>query len=113
VIRMQGLRDVGLLDEGTFLYGEEAILGWQLRSIGWSCMLDTHVDVRHLQGMSTGQRGRHTSAKRYWQRVGSETYYCATYLKTGVAGIALLRLVRYVDFVGKRVFEFHHGRPQR
>jgi GT2 family glycosyltransferase len=113
MIRMQALQDIGLLDEGTFLYGEEAILGWQLRSIGWRCMLDTHVAVRHLQGMSTGQRGRHTSPERYWQRVRSETYYCATYLKTGVAGIVLLRVVRYMDLVGKRLLELARSLPRQ
>jgi len=62
VLRATALRDVGLLSEEGFLYGEE--LDWSCRAAGtWSTALVEHALVWHREGATVGA-GAHTIATR-------------------------------------------------
>ena len=54
MLRVEALRQVGLFDEGFFLYNEEVELMWRLRKAGWSVAVEPRSRVRHVGGGATG-----------------------------------------------------------
>ena len=50
--------EVGLLDEGFFLYGEELDIATRLRQAGWSVLFTPEVEIVHEIGVSTGRSRR-------------------------------------------------------
>jgi N-acetylglucosaminyl-diphospho-decaprenol L-rhamnosyltransferase len=65
--------EVGLLDEGFFLYGEELDIATRLRGAGWSVLFTPEVEVVHEIGVSTGRSRRmlvmHSSSiYRYYRK---------------------------------------------
>lgn len=97
------LKSVRLLDEHTFLYMEEHILGCQIKSIGKGGCLVTSAIVDHIQGASTNQRRGSWRLKMLSHQVRSELYYARTYLNAGPASRLLLLAVRTADILIKGV----------
>jgi N-acetylglucosaminyl-diphospho-decaprenol L-rhamnosyltransferase len=58
LIPRAALDDVGLLDEGFWLYGEELDFATRLRSAGWSVLFTPEVEIVHEIGVSTGRSRR-------------------------------------------------------
>lgn len=58
LLRSSALRQVGLFDDGFFLYHEEVELMWRLRQAGWTIMHEPRSRVIHVGGAATGVRGR-------------------------------------------------------
>ena len=59
LLRREALDDVGLLDEGYFMYVEDVDLCTRLRLRGWQVLFSPELEVVHQIGVSTrGQRGR-------------------------------------------------------
>lgn len=63
LLRLDALREVGLFDEGFFLYNEEVELMWRLRKAGWAIATEPASRVRHLGGGATGVNDRITGAR--------------------------------------------------
>ena len=99
MFRTKALEEVGLFDEGFFLYHEEIELMWRLRRAGWTLAFEPRSRVRHVGGGSTGVHSRKTSGKveprkpSYWYRSRSRYFGL-----TRGRGIALLAYVLW--FVG-------------
>lgn len=74
MFRIEALRQVGLFDEGFFLYHEEIELMWRLRKAGWAIATEPKSRVRHVGGGSTGVHSRQVEAAlrprrpKYWYR---------------------------------------------
>jgi len=58
LLRREALDEVGLLDEGFFLYAEEVDLFTRLRRAGWSILYTPELEVIHEGGVSTGRSRR-------------------------------------------------------
>lgn len=69
-LRMKALEDVGLFDEGIFMYGEEADLCRRLISHGYDTMFFPDVTVAHYF-----EKGSHKSLKLTWIGIKSAVYY--------------------------------------
>lgn len=54
MLRAAVLREVGLFDEGFFLYYDEVELMWRLRKAGWAVATEPKSRVRHVGGAATG-----------------------------------------------------------
>ena len=63
MFRVEALGEVGLFDEGFFLYYDETELMWRLRKRGWSVAIEPRSRVRHVAGAATGVHGQETTAK--------------------------------------------------
>jgi hypothetical protein len=80
MFRAEALREVGLFDEGFFLYHEEIELMWRLRLGGWTIATDPRSRVRHVGGGATGVHSRKTTGlveprmPRYWYRSRSRFF---------------------------------------
>lgn len=74
MFRVEALKEVGLFDEGFFLYHEEIELMWRLRRAGWTIAFEPRSRVRHVGGASTGVHSRKTEGyveprkPKYWYR---------------------------------------------
>jgi N-acetylglucosaminyl-diphospho-decaprenol L-rhamnosyltransferase len=59
LLRRSALDEVGLFDEGYFMYVEDVDLCTRLRKAGWQVVFSPELEVVHQIGVSTkGQRGR-------------------------------------------------------
>jgi len=54
MFRSDALREVGLFDDGFFLYHEELELMWRMRAAGWAIKCEPSSEVVHIGGASTG-----------------------------------------------------------
>lgn len=61
LMRARMLEEIGLFDEGFFLYFEETDLCRRAARAGWHCWYQPHARAVHLGSVSTGMR--------HWQRV--------------------------------------------
>ena len=69
MVRRKVIEDVGLMDEGYFLYFEEVDFCLQARRAGWPCWYVPQSRVMHISGASTGVSARDRKLKRmpaYW-----------------------------------------------
>lgn len=63
-LRRAALDDVGLLDEGYFLYYEDADLCLRLRRAGWRVVVDPRATAVHVESIATDRR-----SDFYWQQM--------------------------------------------
>lgn len=101
MIVRQFLEAIGYLDDRTFLYMEELILGASIRARNATACLCTAVMANHIQGASTGMRGRRRPLRRELQQVSSELLYLRHYAGTNWFGQGLFLLVRSTDLLLK------------
>jgi GT2 family glycosyltransferase len=101
LVRTTFLEEIGFLDEGTFLYLEELVLGWQMRDRDRTAALTAAVHVVHSLGRATGHGGERIRLAMLKEMVRSEIYYCKKYLRSGATAVWLLLLVRTLDITSK------------
>ena len=70
MFRTDALREVGLFDDGFFLYFEEVELMHRLQAVGWTVRHVPSSKVLHVEGASTGLNasGRTQPLPDYWYR---------------------------------------------
>jgi GT2 family glycosyltransferase len=135
IIRRDVFEDIGLMDEGYFLYYEEVDFCLRARRAGWPCWYVPQSHVMHIAGQSTGVTARNQkprrlpayffeSRRRYFVKNFGLGYALAADLAYGVSH-ALWRVGRRVlhrpdndpphmlrDFwKNSVVFERNRGRP--
>ena len=101
MIRREAIEKIGLLDEGTFLYEEENILGCQMEQIGYDVYLLPEVIVVHKHG----QTSKYMRAASFTYFVESEIYYCRKYLEGAIIEILPLYLIRLGQYLKRCVQE--------
>lgn len=77
------------LDEVTFLYYEEIILGKQIKNAGKTCLLNGKTVVKHLQGISTKSFSKTINVKMERIKYQSSLYYLQKYENLGKLGSCL------------------------
>ncbi|MEX2081494.1 MAG: glycosyltransferase family 2 protein [Dehalococcoidia bacterium] len=65
-VRREVLEQVGLLDEGYFLYFDEVDLCRRAANAGWECWTLPNACIVHLEGAATGIRDVTSRRARYW-----------------------------------------------
>lgn len=98
MFRMEALREVGLFDDGFFLYHEELDLMRRLSRAGWSIGHEPRSRVRHIGGASTGVDERAMANQRrprkpaYWYQ-SRRLYFLRAHGRMVAAGAAIAWLV--------------------
>lgn len=97
-------KEVTPLDENTFLYEEELILGIKMQEANFKTVYFPESVIYHLHGKST----ENVKAFAFQCNVESEIYYCKQYLKSTIIQIYplylyrvilyLIRCIKYEDF---------------
>jgi GT2 family glycosyltransferase len=75
LFKRNAIQDLGLMDEHTFLYFEECIIGVKLKKLGWKSMVNPNSVIIHLGGESIKNL---KSWARYWSKK-SEIYFLERY----------------------------------
>lgn len=83
------------LDENTFLYEEEEIIGKKMQLSGFKTLYYPESIVTHNHGRSTS----YVKAFSYICRVNSEIYYCKNYLRTNIFLLIPLYFIRTFSFI--------------
>lgn len=88
------------LDENTFLYEEENIIGCRMENAGLKTCYNTNCQIIHMGEVTT----RHFSSFGYGCMVESEIYYCTQYLHVNMMCLIPLigiRSIMYFIYYGK------------
>jgi len=64
--RADAVRDVGLLDDGFFMYCEEIDWAWRMRKASWQTWLVPSAEVTHIGGASS-QQARPATTAYLWE----------------------------------------------
>lgn len=102
-IKASVLEEIGYLDEHVFLYYEELLLAVQLKSKGYTCMLDASRAVLHFQGASTGARGAQIPYVMFRHMLNSFTYIAKHYYGAGTLVCTLFSMYKKFEFYLKRI----------
>lgn len=89
------VKDITPLDENTFLYQEELIIGITMEEKGYKTVYLPDSEVVHAHGQST----KHIKAFSYICLVESEFYYFKKYLKTSFIALFPLYLIRTLKYL--------------
>jgi N-acetylglucosaminyl-diphospho-decaprenol L-rhamnosyltransferase len=91
MFKTEALREVGLFDDGFFLYFEEVELMHRLRDAGWSIRHVPDSRVIHLEGAATGVGAKAQPLPDYWYRSRRRYYTLTGGRRTAIgAGLASL-----------------------
>ncbi|MEY8410081.1 glycosyltransferase family 2 protein [Lachnospiraceae bacterium 62-26] len=94
------------MDENTFLYEEENIIGIKMEKIGLKTVYNTNSEIIHLGGASTEK----ISEFAYMCMVESEIYYCLQYLHAFKIQVMPLYIIRTINFIflykGEKIREY-------
>jgi GT2 family glycosyltransferase len=105
MVRRHFLEEIGYLDEGTFLYHEEIILGKQIQDRAKKACLVTSTAVLHNQGATTGHGQGKIRLNMMRYMVNSEVHYCRKYLRSSPMDLSILVVVRGIDILGKAILD--------
>lgn len=83
------------LDEGTFLYEEENIIGIKMEQLQMDTVYCSTAEILHLGGGSTQK----VSEFSYKCGVNSEIYYCKKYLGVSILQILPLYCIRMIVYI--------------
>jgi N-acetylglucosaminyl-diphospho-decaprenol L-rhamnosyltransferase len=110
IVRRQVFEQVGLMDEGYFMYYEETDFCLQAKKAGWSCWYVPQSRVIHLVGQSSGVTDTKRPPKRRPQYVfdSRRRYFLKNY---GWLNAALADLVWTLGFVSWRLRRVVQGKP--
>jgi len=87
LVRGETIKDVGLLDENFFMYGEDTDWCFRMRQRSWKIYVLPEAKVVHYVGQSPGETFTSTSPERY----KSTCYFFKKYY--GKKGLILLRIL--------------------
>jgi N-acetylglucosaminyl-diphospho-decaprenol L-rhamnosyltransferase len=95
MVRREVFEQIGLMDEGYFLYFEETDFLLQTAKADWECWYVPASRVMHIAGQSTGVTGEHAlkrrpqywfeSRRRYWVKNHGRAYAALTDVAWAVA----------------------------
>ena len=87
--------DITPLDENTFLYEEELIIGVVMENKCYQTIILPLTKVVHAEGQTT----KLVKAFSYIEFVKSEIYYCRIYLNVGRVRVFILFFIRFISYV--------------
>lgn len=99
------LKEINYLDESTFLYGEEFILGLKLKKLNKVCAITGNIVLKHLQGQSTGHNSTSTSWVMHNHYIDSVSLILDKYYGVHKSLIYTFRFLRYFDFIAKKIVD--------
>lgn len=93
--RSDAIRDVGLLDDGYWMYGEDLDWCYRFQQRGWTVLYDGRVEALHVKGASAGKYRRFRQNYAFHQAMGRfyRKHYAGTHRSIDglvLAGISLM-----------------------
>ena len=110
IMRRAVLDDIGLMDEGYFLYFEEVDFCCRSKRVGWEVWYVPQSRVMHLEGAATGIRAVAKRRPKYWYD-SRRRFFVKQY---GVPGLVLSDLfwaMGRATFLLRRLLRLGGGQP--
>jgi N-acetylglucosaminyl-diphospho-decaprenol L-rhamnosyltransferase len=104
MIRRKVFEDIGLMDEGYFLYYEEVDYCLQARRAGWPCWYVPQSRVMHISGQSTGVPGGGTPRTENLKRMPAYWFDSRSRYFVKNHGLAYARLADLAFGVGRTLW---------
>lgn len=103
IMRAKHFMEAGLLDERTFLYREEMILGCKMKHLGYKFKFLPTEKILHEGGKSIGSNAKRVKwyAVRHW--INSNKIYLKYYLNCNMLEIAFVNMLTRLNFAIKYV----------
>lgn len=97
-IRLKYLKDIGYLDEGTFLYGEEQCLATKIERKGYKegFVSDVIYEHRHIRNSTTTAD---LSLSSFKYNICSKLYYARKYMNLNILAYCFLRIVAKISLI--------------
>lgn len=108
IVRRAVLEQIGLLDEGYFLYFEEADFCWRAKNAGWEVWYVPESRVMHLEGASTGIRVSAKRRAKYWYD-SRRRFFVKHYGVTGLVAADVLWMLGRVTLLLRRLLGLGGG----
>lgn len=103
MISSWALKQINYLDEKTFLYYEELVLGFQIKQIHKTCALNGEIVVKHFQGLSTGNNKFKITWKMHKYAIESFVVLLKNYYHASQGTIIFFKISRIFDFVLRKI----------
>jgi len=94
MVRRKVFEEIGLMDEGYFLYFEEVDFCYRARKAGWKIVSVPESRVVHLEGRATGIQGIQRPRPDYWFE-SRRRYFLKTHGYLYALGADLARILGY------------------
>lgn len=99
IVNTSLIKELGeLFDDRTFLYSEEIILGYRLKKLNLKMLFVPHEYVTHEGGKSIGSNSKKVTKFAVLEGLKSTELYLRDYLKCNDAQIALVKVVKWIDY---------------
>lgn len=102
IMKSDLIKTIGYLDEGTFLFGEETILGFRLKQENYKCVLVKKAEILHTNGGTINKEIRITKDKEKIL-LDSYCYYLEKYLKINRLSINIYKILFRIGRIEKRM----------
>lgn len=100
VLSCKAAKDIDYLDDRTFLFGEETILGWRLKKAGYKAVIVNGTEILHEQSTSINKSIKANAIKEK-MRLDSELLYIEHYLRCGKLRLGLYKLIYKIGLYEK------------
>ena len=100
-MKTEVIREIGLLDENTFLFAEEYILERKMSKTKFKTYYLPKAVVIHNHGVSTKKNYNFS----YTKSVESLLYYCYRYLELNKVKLKIFLLVKEMEFIKRNIFK--------
>ncbi len=108
IVRRAVLEQIGCMDEGYFLYFEEADFCWRAKNAGWEIWYVPESRVMHLEGVSTGIRTKAKRRAKYWYD-SRRRFFVKHYGVIGLAAADILWALGRTTLLFRRLFGLGGG----
>lgn len=103
IVEADFMKSNNYLDEGTFLFFEEVILGRQILDAGGTCLLNGKTSLKHLQGMSTKSTAQQLNVRMEKYKRESELYYFQKYCGLNAFNSMLYIFFKKIEVLLKQI----------
>ena len=107
VIDSNVLKDIGYMDENTFLYYEENILARKLKSVNKLSVINKEAEVTHIHNVSIGNSVTRLNKFKFYKK--SQLYYEKNYNNANELQMFLFETFYYFGLIGLKVIKFLKG----
>jgi GT2 family glycosyltransferase len=104
IINSSYFKQIGYFDNRTFLYGEERLIGYKLRSIGKIFCVCPKYIVQHEGGKSTKSKPHKITIRDIKLHMASEKIYLSDYLHANKTKIFISYVFACVDYLIKKIY---------
>lgn len=99
IVKTSLIKELGeLFDDRTFLYSEEIILGYRLKKLNLKMLFVPSEYVIHEGGKSIGSNSKKVTKFAVREELKSTELYLRDYLKCNSIQIALVKVVKWIDY---------------